>query len=156
MHYPVYAPRTFISSGYQGTLGGGFATALGAKLARPEVPVVAIVGDGGFMYTMPELATAVLHDIPVVAVVFNNAAFGNVKLIQQRDYGGRVIATDLANPDFVQLARSFGIAGIRVSTPAGLGKALASVLGADRPALIEVAVGEMPDPWPLVLRPRIR
>ena len=81
--FPVYQPRTFLSPGYQDNLGWGFATALGAQHARRDVPVVSINGDGGFMFTANELATAVRHRIPLVAVVFNDGAFGNVRRIQQ-------------------------------------------------------------------------
>jgi acetolactate synthase-1/2/3 large subunit len=155
--YPVYAPRTFISSGYQGTLGSGYATALGAQDARRDVPVVSISGDGGFMYTMPELATAVRHSIPVVAVVFTDGAFGNVRRMQVEKHGNRVVATDLVNPDFVRLAESFGVAGVRVDGPAALRTALERAIAAREPALIEVPVGVMPDPFPFFNGlPRVR
>jgi len=145
--FPVYAPRTYLSSGYQGTLGSGYATALGAQDARRDVPVVSIAGDGGFMYTVGELATAVRHAIPVVSVVFNDGAFGNVRRMQQEKHGNRVVATDLVNPDFVRLAESFGISGQRVDGPAALRTALERAIAAREPALIEVPVGVMPDPF---------
>jgi acetolactate synthase-1/2/3 large subunit len=145
--FPVYAPRTYLSSGYQGTLGSGYATALGAQDARRDVPVVSIAGDGGFMYTVAELATAVRHSIPVVSVVFSDGAFGNVRRMQQEKHGNRVVATDLTNPDFVRLAESFGIAGARVEGPAALRTALERAIAAREPALIEVPVGVMPDPF---------
>lgn len=155
--YPVYAPRTFITSGYQGTLGSGYATALGAQDARRDVPVVSIAGDGGFMYTMAELATAVRHSIPVVSVVFNDGAFGNVRRMQQEKHGNRVVATDLVNPDFVRLAESFGVSGQRVDSPSALGTALERAIAAREPALIEVRVGVMPDPFPFFNGlPRVR
>ena len=100
--FPVYKPRTFLSPGYQDNLGWGFATALGAQHARPDVPVLSITGDGGFLFTSNELATAMRHHIPLTAVVFNDGAFGNVRRIQEEHYGNRVIAADLANPDFVR------------------------------------------------------
>src|ERR1700729_4441315 len=105
--FPVYKPRTFLSPGYQDPLGWGFATALGAQHARPDVPVVAISGDGGFMFTATEMATAMRHRIPLVTVVFNDGAFGNVRRIQEERFG-RQIADDLANPDFIKFAESFG------------------------------------------------
>jgi acetolactate synthase-1/2/3 large subunit len=155
--YPVYAPRTFLSSGYQGTLGSGYATALGAQDARRDVPVVSIAGDGGFMYTVGELATAVRHSIPIVSIVFNDGAFGNVRRMQQEKHGNRVVATDLANPDFVRLAESFGIAGVRAEGPAALRTALERAIAAREPALIEVPVGVMPDPFPFFNGlPRVR
>ena len=117
--FPVYEPRTFISSGYQGTLGSGFPTALGAKVANPDRPVVAITGDGGFMFGVQELATAVQFNIGVVTLVFNNNAYGNVRRDQRERFDGRVVASDLVNPDFVKLAESFGVGATRVTSPDG-------------------------------------
>jgi acetolactate synthase-1/2/3 large subunit len=154
--YPVYHPRTYISSGYQGTLGWGYATALGVQHARPGVPVVSISGDGGFMFTVQEIATAVRHGIPLVAVVFNDGAYGNVRRMQKELYGNRVIATDLANPDFVQLARSFGIGAYRAESPAGLRERLAEAFKTGEPAVIEVPVGEMPDPFRYIMAAKVR
>ena len=116
---PVYKPRTFLSPGYQDNLGWGYATALGAQHARPDVPVLSINGDGGFLYTGNELATAMRHRIPLVAVVFADGAFGNVRRIQEERFGNRLIASDLANPDFVKYAESFGAAGRRARNAAG-------------------------------------
>ncbi len=153
---PVYGPRTFISSGYQGTLGWGLATALGVKVARPEVPVVSVNGDGGFGYTLQELSTAVRHKIGVIAVVFSDGAYGNVRRMQQELYGNRVIATDLVNPDWLKLADSFGVAGQRARSPAELEAALRRAIAADAPALIEVPCGPMADPWPHIERGKVR
>ena len=93
--YEARHPRSFITSGYQGTLGWGVATGLGVKHALGDVPVVSINGDGGFMFTVQELATAVRHRIPLVTVVFNDAAYGNVRYMQRNMHGNRVIASDL-------------------------------------------------------------
>ena len=117
--FPVYQPRTFITSGYQGTLGSGFPTALGAKVAHPDRPVVAITGDGGFMFGVQELATAVQFNIAVVTLVFNNNSYGNVRRDQIERFDGRVVASDLVNPDFVKLAESFGVGAARVTSPDG-------------------------------------
>jgi len=154
--YPVYRPRTFISPGYQGTLGWGYATALGVKVARPEAPVVNISGDGGFMFNVQELATAVRHNIAVVAVVFDDGAYGNVKRNQQLRYGNRMIAWDLANPDFMQLAESFGVTASRATSPGELTEAIVEALNADEPRLIHVPVGPMPDPWKFVHMGKVR
>ncbi len=154
--FPVYRPRTYLHSGYEGTLGFGFATALGAKVARPDLPVVSISGDGGFMYNVQELSSAQKHGIDVVAIVFADGAFGNVRRMQKMDYGNRLIAVDLANPDFPKLAESFGVAGVKVSTPEGLRRELHAALKRRGTTLIEVAVGEMPDPWPYLVLPRVR
>ncbi len=154
--FPTYRPRTFITTGYQGTLGFGFATALGVKVARPETAVVSIAGDGGFMYNVQELATAVHHGIGVVAVVFSDGAYGNVRRMQVEDHGGKVIATDLHNPDFVKLAESFGAQGLRATTPIELRGALRRGFDTPGPTLIEVPMGEMPNPWDYIFMRRAR
>lgn len=102
---------------------------------------------------MQELATAVHHAIPVVVIVFNNATYGNVKLVQQKNFGARHIATELTNPDFVPLARSFGTASARVETAEELEAALTEMFKANKPGLIEVPVGDLPDVWALIKRP---
>jgi len=155
--FPVYRPRTFLSPGYQDNLGWGFATALGAQHARPDVPVVSINGDGGFLFTANELATAVRHRIPLIAIVFNDGAFGNVRRIQEDQFDGRLIASDLANPDFVRFGRSFGAAAERAKTPRALRAALRRALQRrDMPSLIEVPVGPMPSPWSFIMLPNVR
>ncbi len=102
--FPVYEPRKLVSCGYQGNLGHGFQTALGVKVANPDVPVVSITGDGGFMFGVQELATAVQYNIGVIVLVFNNNAFGNVRRDQIELYDGRIVGSELRNPDFVKLA----------------------------------------------------
>ena len=154
--YPTYKPRTFLSPGYQGTLGWGYATSLGVKVARPDTPVVAISGDGGFLFTAMEMATAAQNGIGVIAVVFSDGAYGNVKRIQQQSYNNRTIASDLHNPDFVKLGESFGLACERAKTPAELEAALSRGIARGAPMLIDCPVGSLPDPWPLVQLPRIR
>jgi acetolactate synthase-1/2/3 large subunit len=155
--FPFYKPRTFLSPGYQDNLGWGFATALGAADARRDVPVVAISGDGGFMFTANEMSTAVRHRIPLTEIVFADGAFGNVRRIQEEQYGNRVIASDLANPDFVKFAESFGAAAERVRSPDELRAALRrSIKRRDGPTLIEVPVGPMPSPWEFIQMPKIR
>jgi acetolactate synthase-1/2/3 large subunit len=154
--FPVYRPRTYIHSGYQGTLGFSYATALGAKVACPDRPVVSVSGDGGFMYNVQELATAALHGIDVVAIVFADGAYGNVRRMQKNDYGNKLIAVDLLNPNFPKMAESYGIAGVRAQSPEALRRELAAALKRRGPSLIEVPVGEMPDPWPTLVMPRVR
>jgi acetolactate synthase-1/2/3 large subunit len=154
---PVYKPRTFLSPGYQDNLGWGFATALGAQDARRDVPVLSVSGDGGFLYTANELATAMRHRIPLTTIVFADGAFGNVRRIQQEQYGNRVIASDLVNPDFVRFAESFGAAAERARTPEALRGALRRAFARrDGPSLIEVPVGPFPSPWPFLHMPRVR
>src|SRR5205085_2869136 len=103
--FPVYRPRTYIHSGYQGTLGHCYATALGAKVACPDKPVVSISGDGGFMYNVQELATAALHGIDVVAIVFADGAYGNVRRMRKHDYGKKLLGVHRLRPDALPPAR---------------------------------------------------
>jgi acetolactate synthase-1/2/3 large subunit len=155
--FPVYRPRTFLSPGYQDNLGWGFATALGGQHARSDVPVLAIAGDGGFMFTANEMATAVRHRIPLVTALFNDGTFGNVRRIQAEQYGNRLIACDLANPDFVRFAESFGAAAERAKDPTALRAALRRGFARrDGPTLIEVPVGPMPSPWEFIHMPKVR
>ena len=150
--FPVYQPRTFITSGYQGTLGSGFPTALGAKVAHPDRPVVAITGDGGFMFGVQELATAVQFNIGVVTLVFNNNAYGNVRRDQRERFDGRVVASDLVNPDFVKLAESFGVATARVTSPDHFRPALEKALAHGGPCLIDIEVPKDSEvsPWAFI------
>lgn len=150
--FPVYAPRTYISEGFQGTLGFGFPTALGVKAANPETPVVCIAGDGGFLFAAQELATAAREGIAVATVVFNNNAFGNVLRDQQTGFGDRVIGARLQNPDFMKFAEAFGIEAHRVASPDALRPVLAKALRARAPVLIEVEVpeGGEASPWPFI------
>jgi acetolactate synthase-1/2/3 large subunit len=149
---PIYQPRTFISSGYQGTLGSGFPTALGAKVAHPNRPVVAITGDGGFMFGVQELATAVQFNIGVVTLVFNNNAYGNVRRDQIKVFDGRVVASDLVNPDFVKLAESFGAGAARVSSPEAFRPVLERALDDGGPYVIAIEVprDSESNPWPFI------
>jgi acetolactate synthase-1/2/3 large subunit len=142
--YPVRRPRTYLTSSYMGTLGYCFPTALGAKVGRPDVPVVSVNGDGGFLYCASELATAVQYGINVVVVVFNDGAYGNTNRDQLENYGGRVIGTELVNPDFVAYAEAFGAVGVRAKGPDGLEGALREAVADNRPVLIEVPIERMP------------
>jgi acetolactate synthase I/II/III large subunit len=150
--FPIYQPRTFITSGYQGTLGSGFPTALGAKVANPDRPVVAITGDGGFMFGVQELATAVQFNIGVVTLVFNNNAYGNVRRDQRERFEGRVVASDLVNPDFVKLAESFGVGAARVTSPEAFRPALEKALADGGPYLIAIEVPKDSEisPWTFI------
>src|ERR1700754_393372 len=150
--FPIYEPRTFITSGYQGTLGSGFPTALGAKVANPDRVVVAITGDGGFMFGVQELATAVQFNIGVVTLVFNNNAYGNVRRDQRERFDGRVVASDLVNPDCVKLAESFGVKAWRVSSPDHFRPALERALAHGGPSLIaiDVPTDSEVSPWKFI------
>ena len=150
--FPTYAPRRYVTCGYQDNLGFGFDTALGVKVAHPDKAVVSVSGDGGFMYGAQELATAVKHRINVVAVVFNNSAFGNVLRDQEQTYGGRRIGSELKNPDFVKFGQSFGVRSYRATSAAALRDVLAEALTLEAPALIEVPIetGSETTPWPFL------
>jgi acetolactate synthase-1/2/3 large subunit len=149
--FPVYQPRTYITPGYQGTLGFGFGTALGVAVGNPDKKVVSINGDGGFGYQLQELSTAARHQIPLVTVVFSDDAYGNVRRIQTQQFHGHTIASDLLNPDFVKLAEAFGVEGRRASSPAELRRALRDGFTNGHPVLIEVPIGEVPSMWGLQL-----
>lgn len=152
-------PRTFQSSGPAGTLGAGYAQALGAQhaLQRQGRRAVAVCGDGGFLFTGNELATAVQHDINLVCIVYADGAYGNVKRMQQQKFGDdRTIASTLRNPDFVAYARSFGAVGMHAANPDEVRVRLDEAFSIDAPVIIEAAVDPMPDPWPFFIRGRAR
>lgn len=144
---PMYQPRTFITAGYQGTLGYGFPTALGAKVGAPDKVVVSVNGDGGFGFCLNELSTMARHNIKAITVVFADDAYGNVRRIQNEQFGGRTIASDLLNPDFAKLAEVFGVAGRRAETPAALEQQISEAIKADEPTVIEVPMPVVPNPW---------
>ena len=146
-HFPVYQPRTFLTSSYFGNLGFAFPVALGAKVAQPDRAVVAISGDGGFLFNSQELATAVKYGINAVVVVFDDKAYGNVLRDQRDRFDGRTIGAELHNPDFVKLAEAYGARGIRAQGPEELESALRQALGVDAPTLIHVPVEMMPTPF---------
>lgn len=152
---PTYAPRHHVSCGYQGTLGFGYATALGVKVAHPDKAVVNIAGDGGFLFTANEMATAAQYSIGLVTVLFNNDKFQNVQRQQNEWFGGRQIGSDLRNPDFVRFAESFGVHAERVSDPDKLEPAIRAALERNVPVLLEVPVGDMPTPWRHIIKPPV-
>jgi len=143
--WPVYQPRTYLTSSYSGNLGYEYPTALGAKVACPKRPVVAICGDGGFLYNAQEMATAVQQRINVVAVVFNDHAFGNVARDLDEAWGGSYGA-ELHNPDFLKLADAYGMVGLRARQPTDVGRLVSDAIQLDRPVLVEVPVGRMARP----------
>jgi acetolactate synthase-1/2/3 large subunit len=143
--WPVYEPRTYLSSSYSGNLGYAYPVALGAKVARPDRPVISVSGDGGFLYNAQELSTAVRYGINVVAVVFNDNAYGNVARDLDEAWGGQYGA-ELKNPDFMKLADAFGVLGMRAKQPTDVGALVREAIDRDRPALVEVPVGRMARP----------
>jgi acetolactate synthase-1/2/3 large subunit len=142
--FPVLRPRTFLYPTGSAALGYAVPAAIGAKLARPERAVVAVAGDGGFVYSVNELATAVKYRLPIVFLVVNDERFGAIRWLQERLFG-RSGESDLTNPDFPALARAFGCRGDRVDAT-GLGDALRRALGADGPTVLELQAAVDP-PW---------
>jgi acetolactate synthase I/II/III large subunit len=150
--FPIHRPRSLITSGFSGTLGAGFPMALGAKVAHPDRPVVAVTGDGGFMFGSSELATAVQHGINLVTVLFNNSSYGNVLRDQHRLFEGRDSGSRLRNPDFQTYAKSFGVPSWRVTEADGLRAAVQQALAANSPALVEVMtdIKQEYQPWEFI------
>lgn len=146
--YPVYEPNTFISPGYQGTLGYSLAAGLGVAVGNPGRAVVSIIGDGGFGWNMQELATARKYNLGLVSIVFNDGHFGNVRTLQKEQFG-HLYGVELMNPKFDKLAEAFDIPYARVEDPDALKDLLREVLTWGGPALIEARVGDMPNPWHL-------
>jgi acetolactate synthase I/II/III large subunit len=154
--FPVYAPRTYITCGFQGTLGFGYPTSLGVKAGVGDRAVVSITGDGGFLFGINELPSSVQNKLNSVTVLFNNKCFQNVRRDQKRLFENRTFCDELVNPDFVKLGESCGVATERVKTPTALQSALETALAADAPRLIEVASDTDSDasPWPFLM-PRL-
>jgi acetolactate synthase-1/2/3 large subunit len=147
-HYPVLAPRTFLYPIGSATLGYGVPAAIGAKIARPDRPVIAVVGDGGFLFSVNELATAVKYALPVVFLVLNDNRYGAIKYLQEAMFAGRWSEADLANPDFVALARAFGAEGQLVKQVDDLPRALTRALAHPGPTVLELPIAIDP-PWEL-------
>jgi acetolactate synthase-1/2/3 large subunit len=151
--YPVLKPRTYLTTSYFVTLGYAFPTALGAKIANPNKKVVAVCGDGGFLYALSELATAVQEGINVVSLVFVDNALGACLRIQQQRFGERILGTKLHNPDFARLAETFGARGIKLSHPQELKDGLKDALQENKPTVVEIPVDCMIPPWEVSLKP---
>jgi acetolactate synthase-1/2/3 large subunit len=138
LHLPVYGPRTLLFPLGFGTLGFGLPAALGAQVAYPRRRVICLCGDGGFQFTLQELATAVQHELPVVTIVVNDCCYRAIRRGQEQRYDGRIIAADLKNPDFPRLAEAYGATGLRVAAVDELSTALVAAFEAGKPAVIEV------------------
>jgi len=148
-------PRTFLTPLDLGGLGFAFPVALGAKLGRPDAPVVAIHGDGGYLMNVQELETAVRHRINVVTIVMNNNCWGSEKAYQKHFYAGRYIGCDIGNPRYDQLARLFGAGGYYVEHPDQVGDTVKKALSENSPAIIEIPIDpdEFPTPAAAIRRP---
>lgn len=155
--FPVYAPRQHVSASEMGTLGFGFPTALGVAVANPGKKVVQISGDGGFMFNVQELSTAVQYAVDIVTIIFNDNKYGNVQRQQDEWFAGRRLCSDLHNPDFARLAEVFGATGMKADSPEKLKTVLPAALKQGGPVIIEVPVTErMPSPWPYIMLPQNR
>jgi thiamine pyrophosphate-dependent acetolactate synthase large subunit-like protein len=141
--YPVYEPRTFFFPSGFGTLGFSLPAAIGAKIGRPEAGVVAVVGDGGFQYTMGDLGCAVQERLGLPIVIFNDSTYSAVKHAQMEERGGRYLAVDLVNPDYVKLADAYGIPGVRANSPEELEREVKLAFERDLPTIIDVPIA----PW---------
>lgn len=141
---------TYITPGYFGTLGYAFPTAIGAKAGAPDRPVVALCGDGGFMYAAGELLTARRYGLNVTAVVFDNGAYGASRWDQRHRYGDREIGTEFLNPDWAKLGEALGVRTASTSSPAGLTQALQEAVRLDEPVLISVAFPLLAPPFQIV------
>ena len=151
LFYDVIQPGTFFSSTGLGTMGWGFPASIGAKVARPDVPVVDIAGDGSFSMTENSLATAVLEDIPVIVFVLNNSTLGMVAQWQRTFYDRRMIGVDQGGcPDYVKLAESYGAQGIRAQSMDELDKAIKSAISSDVATVIDIPIDPEEDVLPFV------
>ena len=144
--FPVYMPRTFLYPTGSAVLGYAVPAAIGAKLARPDRAVIAVAGDGGFMFSVAELATAVKYRLPIVFLVVNDDRFGAIKYLQTRLFDGRWGETELSNPDFPALARAFGARGEPLASAEALPEAIGRALSADGPTVLELRMTIDP-PW---------
>tara|TARA_Y100001970_G_scaffold293949_1_gene444982 strand:- start:74557 stop:76203 length:1647 start_codon:yes stop_codon:yes gene_type:complete len=135
--FKTYNTSTYFDSGYSGNLGWAFPAAIGAKVAKPDTPVVSISGDGGFMYNVQELSTAVKYGINVIAIVFNDGYYGNVRRDLELDWGGDY-ETSFVNPEFAKMAETYGAKGIYVDDPTKVNQAIEEGIAAKKPTLIEV------------------
>jgi thiamine pyrophosphate-dependent acetolactate synthase large subunit-like protein len=141
--YPVFEPRTFFFPSGFGTLGFALPAAIGAKVGRPDAAVVAVVGDGGFQYTMGDLGCAVQERMGLPIVIFNDSTYSAVKHAQKEERGGRYLGVDLVNPDYVKLAGAYGIPGVRANSPEELEREVKLAFDRDLPTIIDVPIA----PW---------
>jgi acetolactate synthase-1/2/3 large subunit len=151
LHFDVIQPGTFFSSTGLGTMGFGFPASIGAKAAKPDVPVVDIAGDGSFNMTENSLAVSVLDNFPVIVFLMNNHSLGMVAQWQRMFYDRRMIGIDLkAMPDFVKLADAYGAQGIRAQSMEELEKGIKSALKSDVTTVIDITIDPEEDVMPFV------
>ncbi len=150
-HFKAIKPRTFLTSGGFGCMGYGFPAAIGAKVARPDVPVLDIAGDGSFRMTENSLATSIDEDIPVIVVIFDNRMLGMVAQWQRLFFNHRYSAVELGNiPNFVELAKSYGADGIRVNSLDEFKDSIKKALKSEVTTVIDVPIDPEEDVLPMV------
>ena len=150
-YFPVDSCRSFLTSGGLGTMGFGLPAAIGAKLGRPDRPVVAVCGDGGFLMTCQELVTATVENVPVIALVMHDRCLGMIRQLQHAFYGKRFTACDLGDAvDFARLAESMGALGIAVARDVDIAPALARALEAGRPCVLDCRIDAPANVYPMV------
>ena len=151
LFFDVIHPGTFFSSTGLGTMGWGFPAAIGAKAARPDVPVLDIAGEGSFNMTENSLAVSVLDDLPVIVFLLNNFSLGMVAQWQRTFYDRRMIGIDLKNcPDYVKVAEAYGAQGIRATTIDEIGKAVQTALKSNVTTVIDIPIDPQEDVFPFV------
>ncbi len=144
----VFEARTLLHPGMWGTLGYALPAAIGAQIGRPDRVAVALSGDGGFLYSSQELSTAISQGVNVVAIVFNDNAFGALRSFQDRLYGGRRIGVALSNPDFAKLGAAYGAHGVKLRGPKELGAAVRQAVERGGLSVIECPIDfDAPPPW---------
>ncbi len=142
--FPAYGSRTYLSPHGYGTLGFSVPAAIGAKIGAPEREVVAVVGDGGYQFTMEELAVAIQHEVTLPIVIFNDSTYTAVK--RGMDASGRYVGVDLVNPDYVKLADAYGIPGVRAHSADALGTAIRDAQKRRGPTLIDTPIASPGSP----------
>jgi len=151
LHFDVISPGTFFSSTGLGTMGFGFPASIGAKAARPEVPVVDIAGDGSFNMTENALAVSVLDNLPVIVFLMNNYMLGMVAQWQRTFYNRRYMGVHQNNcPDYAKISEAYGAQGIKVQSMQELEKALTSALNSDVATVIDIPIDPEEDVYPFV------
>jgi acetolactate synthase-1/2/3 large subunit len=143
-------PYTFFSAGGLGGMGYSLPAAIGVQIARPDQTVWCVTGDGGLQINIQELAALAEYKVPVKIGVMNNSHLGMIRQWQNRFYEGRLMGSELTNPDFAKVAEAFGIHGIRAESKAEARDAISEAMGTDGPVLVDFIVDELEDCYPMV------
>jgi acetolactate synthase-1/2/3 large subunit len=149
-YYKFTKPNSLVTSGGMGTMGFGLPASIGAKIGRPEKPVVAFLGDGGFQMTIQELGTILQYKIPVKIIILNNCFLGMVRQWQEMFFNKRYASTELINPDFIMIANGFNISAKRVSKREDLKNSLIEMLNAEGPYLLDITIAKEANVMPMI------